>query len=209
VSTIASTSQQARTRLTREQSRGRIVEATAELLRERSYGELNVREIMGRAGLERTIFYRHFDDLGDLLITVAREAITELYEAQVAMADARVGADPESVRESIAATVAIYSRHGPLLRALAEGAAVDPVLDARQAELRGHFDELVEGMIHRGIENGAIPPPDPAESARALNRLVEAYLLEAFGREPRISTELAVDTLSDIWSAFVARRTRN
>ncbi len=205
---MATASQQARTRLTREQSRGRIVEATAELVRERSYGELNVREIMGRAGLERTIFYRHFDDLGDLLITVAREAITELYEAQVAMADARVGADPESVRESIAATVAIYSRHGPLLRALAEGAAVDPVLDARQAELRGRFDELVEGMIHRGISDGASPPPDPAESARALNRLVEAYLLEAFGREPRISTELAVDTLSDIWSAFVARRTR-
>ena len=205
---MATASQQARTRLTREQSRGRIVEATAELVRERSYGELNVREIMGRAGLERTIFYRHFDDLGDLLITVAREAITELYEAQVAMADARVGADPESVRESIAATVAIYSRHGPLLRALAEGAAVDPVLDARQAELRGRFDELVEGMIHRGISDGASPPPDPAESARALNRLVEAYLLEAFGREPRISTELAVDTLSDIWSAFVARRRR-
>jgi AcrR family transcriptional regulator len=203
---MASATQQARTRLTRERSRGRIVEATADLVRERSYGELNVREIMGRAGLERTIFYRHFDDLGDLLITVAREAITELYEAQVAMADARAGADPESVRESIAATVAIYSRHGPLLRALAEGAAVDPVLDARQAELRARFDELVEGMIHRGIENGASPPPDPAESARALNRLVEAYLLEAFGGEPRITTDLAVDTLSDIWSAFVARR---
>jgi AcrR family transcriptional regulator len=198
--------QQARTRLTREQSRGRIVEATAELVRERSFGELNVREIMARAGLERTIFYRHFDDLGDLLITVAREAITELYEAQVAMAEARVVADPDSVRQSIAATVGIYSRHGPLLRALAEGAAVDPVLDARQAELRRRFDELVEGMILRGIEGGAGSPPDPAESARALNRMVEAYLLESFGREPRIPPELAVETLSDIWSAFVARR---
>jgi hypothetical protein len=102
--------------------------------------------------------------------------------------------------------VAIYGRHGPLLRALAEGAAVDSVLDERQAELRRRFDELVEGMIHRGIANGASPPPDPAESARALNRLVEAYLLESFGREPRVSTELAVDTLSDIWSAFVDRR---
>jgi TetR/AcrR family transcriptional regulator, ethionamide resistance regulator len=203
---MPSASQQTRTRLTREQSRARIVEATAELVRERSFGELNVREIMARAGLERTIFYRHFDDLGDLLIKVAREAITELYDAQVAMAEARVGADPDSVRESLTATVAIYSRHGPLLRALAEGAAVDPVLDARQAELRGRFDELVEGMILRGIETGAGSPPDPAESARALNRMVEAYLLEAFGREPRISTELAVETLSDIWSGFVARR---
>jgi TetR/AcrR family transcriptional regulator, ethionamide resistance regulator len=201
-----SAAQQARTRLTREQSRRRIVDATADLVRERSFGELNVREIMSRAGLERTIFYRHFDDLGDLLAKVAREAITELYEAQVAMAEARVVADRESVRKSIGATVGIYSRHGPLLRALAEGAAVDPVLDARQAELRRRFDELVEGMILRGIEGGASSPPDPAESARALNRMVEAYLLEAFGREARVDPELAVDTLSDIWSAFVARR---
>ena len=36
--------------------------------------------------------------------------------------------------------------------------------------------------------------------------MVEAYLLESFGRKPRVDPEVAVDTLSDIWSAFVARR---
>jgi TetR/AcrR family transcriptional regulator, ethionamide resistance regulator len=203
---MASAKQQTRTRQTREQSRRRIVEATSELVRERSYGELNVREIMARAGLERTIFYRHFDDLGDLLLQIVGEAITELYEAQVALAAVRVGPDPDAVRESIAVTVAIYSRHGPLLRALSEAAAADPLVEARQAELRQRFDGLVEEMIHRGIADGASPPPDPAESARALNRLIEAYLLESFGREPRVDPELAVDTLSDIWLAFVARR---
>jgi AcrR family transcriptional regulator len=203
---LASVKQQIRTRQTREQSRRRIVEATAGLVRERSYGELSVREIMARAGLERTIFYRHFNDLGDLLLQVVGEAVTELYEAQVALAAARVGPDPEAVRESIGVTVSIYRRHGPLLRALSEAAAGDPLVEARQAELRGRFDGLVEEMIHRGIEAGASPPPDPAESARALNRLIEGYLLESFGRQPRVEAELAVDTLSDIWLAFVARR---
>jgi hypothetical protein len=61
-------------------------------------------------------------------------------------------------------------------------------------------------MINRGIADGASPPPDPAESARALNRLAEAYLIESFGREPRVEPELALDTLTDIWLAFVARR---
>ena len=37
---------------------------------------------MREAGLGRTIFYRHFDDLGDLLVRASREAIEELYEAQ-------------------------------------------------------------------------------------------------------------------------------
>ena len=184
----------------------RIVEATAELVRERSYGELNVREIMARAGLERTIFYRHFDDLGDLLMQMVGEALGELYESQVALAAGRAEPDPEAVREALAVTVGIYSRHGPLLRALSEAAAVDPVVAERQAELRRRFDTLVEEMIHRGIADGASPPPDPAESARALNRLIEAYLLDSFGREPRVEPELALDTVTDIWLAFVARR---
>jgi TetR/AcrR family transcriptional regulator, ethionamide resistance regulator len=196
----------AKTRRTREQSRRRIVEATADLVRERSYADLSVREIMARAGIERTIFYRHFDDLGDLLLQIVGEAITQLYQAQVAMEAARVGPDPEAVRLALGATVEIYSRHGPSLRALTEAAATDPVIEAREAELRRGFDRLVEDMIHRGIAEGASPPPDPAESARALNRMVEAYLIESFGREPRVSNELALDTLADIWTGFVARR---
>ncbi len=201
---MASPNQKARTRQTREQSRRRIIEAAAELVRERSYGELNVSEIMARTGLERTIFYRHFDDLGDLVLRVAREAVDELYEAQVAAT--RSGPDPDEVREAIALPVEVYSRHGPLLRALAEAATTDPVVEAHQAQLRGRFDRLVEDTIHRGVEIGASPPPSAAESARALNRLTESYLLESFGHEPLVSPELAVDTLADIWIAFVARR---
>jgi TetR/AcrR family transcriptional regulator, ethionamide resistance regulator len=199
-------SQTAKARQTREQSRRRIVDATSELVRERSYGELNVREIMVRAGLERTIFYRHFDDLGDLLLQIAREAVTELYDAQVALADVRVEPDPKSVHDAMAAAVEIYSRHGPLLRAVAEAATVDPEVDARRAELRRLFDTLVEEMIRRAIAAGASPPPDPAESARAMNRLLEGYLMDSFGREPKVSPELATATLSDIWSGFAARR---
>ena len=84
------TTQRTRTRETRERSRARIVEATTELVRERSYAELNVGEIMERAGIGRTLFYRHFDDLGDLLLRVAEEAMDELFETQVALAEARL-----------------------------------------------------------------------------------------------------------------------
>ena len=198
--------QRTRTRETRERSRARIVEATVDLVRERSYSELNVGEIMERAGIGRTLFYRHFDDLGDLLLLIAREPIDELYEAQVALAATRVGPDPENVREAIALPVAVYERHGPLLRVLAEAAAVDPLLAERQAELRRRFDLLVERTLQRAGETLGNPPADPAESARALNRLNEAYLLEAFGRRPRIAAAAAVETLSEIWLAFVARR---
>ena len=108
-------SQTTRTRETREKSRARIVDAATELVRERSYAELNIGEIMERAGIGRTIFYRHFDDLADLLLRVAREAIEELYEAQVALAATRVGPDPANVVEAIELPVARLAgaRPGP------------------------------------------------------------------------------------------------
>jgi len=40
---------------------------------------------------------------------------------------------------------------------------------------------------------------NPGEVARALNLLHESYLLDAFGREPRVSTDTAVQTLTEIW----------
>ncbi len=33
----------------------------------------------------------------------------------------------------------------------------------------------------------------------------ESYLLDAFGREPRISVETAVETLTEIWVAVIRR----
>ncbi len=198
-------SQTTRTRETREKSRARIVNAALELVRERSYAELNIGEIMERAGIGRTLFYRHFDDLADLLLQVGGAAVEELFDAQVALAATRVepDPDPERVREALEVPVSVYERQGPILRALSEAAASDPLVAERLAPLRERFDVLVEAALNRAGEVTGKPLADPAESARALNRLTEGYLLEAFGREPRISHEVAVRTLSEIWIALV------
>ncbi len=197
---------QERARLSREQSRARIIAAAIELVRELSYPELSVGGIMERAGLERTIFYRHFDDLGDLLMQSGREAIEELYETQVDLSAARDGAEPEVVRAAIEPAVAAYRRHGPLLRALTEAAAGDPQIAAGQARIRGRFDGLVARSLSDLLQPGAPPSTDVAEIARALNRMNESYLLDAFGREPRTSTAAAVDALSEIWVAVIRQR---
>jgi AcrR family transcriptional regulator len=195
-----------RKRETRERSRQRIVEAANELVRERSAADLNIGEVMDRAGIGRTLFYRHFDDLGDLLMRVGREAMDELYDAQVALASARVEPTPEAVHEAIEPAVDVYVRHGPLLRALAEAAPADPLVEERTSELRERFVRLLRDTIQRATDAGAVPVADPTETARALVRLNEGYLLDAFGHGERIDRELAVSTLTDIWLGFVLRR---
>ena len=47
-----------------------------------------------------------------------------------------------------------------------------------------------------------------AELARALNLMNESYLLDAFGREPRISDATAIDALTEIWVAVIRQRAR-
>src|SRR5437764_11250528 len=133
---MATPTNRAGIRQSRKQSRDRIVAAATELVREQPYGELSVDEVMRGAGIGRTIFYRHFDDLADLLMRAGREAIDDLYEAQRALAEARLGDGPEVVRRVIEAAVAVYQRHGPLLRAISEAAAGDEQVAGGQKAVR-------------------------------------------------------------------------
>jgi AcrR family transcriptional regulator len=199
------TARKTRTRMAREKSRAQIVAAATELVRERSYAELSVGEVMEAAGIGRTLFYRHFDDLGDLLMRASREAIEELFEAEVALEATREPDARAAVRAAIEPAAAAYSRHGPLLRALAEAAAGDSEIAAAQEAVRRRFDELVARSLRELPEVAENPPADLDETARALNLLNTSYLLDAFGHEPRIPVETAVETLSEIWLGTIRR----
>jgi AcrR family transcriptional regulator len=194
---------QARVRQTRQESRERIVAAATELVRTRAYAELSVDEVMRRAGLGRTIFYRHFDDLADLLTRVSREAIEELLAVQRGLTQVRPDEDPDAIRRVLHAGAEVYQRHGPLLRAVAEAAAGDEQIAAAHAEVRRRFDGLAADSLRRSADLGRTAPADLEETARALNLLNETYLLDVFGREPRVSPETAVQTLTEIWDAVI------
>ena len=176
---------QGRARHTREETRERILAAALELVRERSYQELSVGEIMERAGLERTIFYRHFDDLGDLLMLAGREEIEGLLAAELDLSASRTASTPDAIRAAMEPAVTAYHRNGPLLRTLAD-----------HELLHRRFDDLVVDALTDFPTFADTPPAQLRELARALNVMNTAYLLDAFGREPRISVEAALDTVS-------------
>jgi AcrR family transcriptional regulator len=194
-----------RARLSRRESRQRIVAAATELVRERSYAELSVDAVMREAGLGRTIFYRHFDDLADLLMGTAREAVEQLFEAQVSLVKSHPSDPADAVRPAFEAAVAVYQRHGPLLRCVAEAAAGDEQIAAGYHEMRKRFDALAEQALRELTPADRVPPTNLAETARALNLMNETYLTDTFGREPRVAPEAAVQTLTEIWDAVISR----
>jgi AcrR family transcriptional regulator len=190
-------------RESRRQSRDRIIAAATELVRRTSFGALTVDEVMREAGFGRTIFYRHFDDLADLLMKAGREAFEGLFEASQALGEARSLDNPDVIREALEPAVAVFEQHGPLLRAIAEAAAAgDEQIAAGQEAMRARFDELLTAALH---DVAARPTADVAETARALNLMNQAYLQDTFGREPKVSADTAVQTLTEIWVAVIHR----
>jgi len=201
----APATRRSRVRQTREESRQRIVEAATELVRTRAYSELSVDAVMRAAGLGRTIFYRHFDDLGDLLLRASREAVEQLLAAQTTLGQARPDDDPDAVRREFKEAVDVYQRHGPLLRAVAEAAAADEQIRSDYEAMRGRFDDFAEQSLLGVVDLGHTPLANVRETARALNLMGESYLLDVFGREPRVSPETALQTLTEIWEAVIRR----
>lgn len=202
---MAVASRTTRTRQSRRESRERIVTVATELVRRRAYAELSVDAVMREAGLGRTIFYRHFDDLGDLLMRVSREAVEELFDAQRSFVAARAGRAEQAVRRALQAAVEVYQRHGPLLRGVAEAAAGDEQIARGYAAMRRRFDDFAEQSLRGVADLGHASPANLAETVRALNLMNETYLLDAFGREPRVEPETAVQTLTEIWEAVIRR----
>jgi AcrR family transcriptional regulator len=164
-----------------------------------------VDEVMREAGLGRTLFYRHFDDLADLLMRASREAIEELLVAQRSLGQVRPDEDPDAVSRVLRAGAEVYHRHGPLLRGVAEAAAGDEQIAQAYEAMRARFDDLAEQSLRGVADLARTPHADVAETARALNLMNENYLLDAFGREPRVSVETAVQTLTEIWDAVIRR----
>ena len=186
----------------RGENRALIVAAAEDALRRKPFREVSVDELMQAAGLSRTIFYRHFDDLSDLLLKVAGAAFDEVYERMAALT-AVDAADLDALRRALAPGIAETAAQAPLVRAIAEAASHDAAVE-----------EVYEGVIDRFVELTAdallhLRPDlaDPRQTARALTLMNIAYLLDAFGGSKRkVSAEAATDTIAGIWAGTLVPR---
>src|SRR5947209_20523822 len=97
---MATARQRSQHRLRRADTRAQILAAARSALRERPYRELTIEDLMASAGLSRTIFYRHFDDLGDLVVRLLEEAGGQYFLREQRVAE--LGAEaPEDVRRAL------------------------------------------------------------------------------------------------------------
>ena len=200
IRSVSSAPQRVRIREQRENTRRDILAAANGFLRERPYRELSVDVVMAQTGLSRTAFYRHFDDVTELVLLLLAEAGQDLYAvAQQWGAIASGAEDPAAAHDGLAQIVDFFVRQGPLVRAIAEAAATDEQIERAYQGALESFIEITRQILDRRVAAGLLQVPDTRALARALNLMNQAYLLDAFGREPRVDPEVALATLETIW----------
>ena len=182
-------------------ARDRILAAARTLLTERPFAELTVGAVMAEAGLARTVFYRHFDDLPSLAPELLPDAEDPLVD-QIERGAVRAPLD--LARDMVDGLVTVFAAHGRLLRAIDDASRRDPAVAERmESALTGP-----RALLERLLRNAPNPPPRPAESARLLMASHRAYLLDTFGGddEPAPGARDAARTaLLALWERLLAQ----
>jgi AcrR family transcriptional regulator len=196
--------QRSRQREQRETTRQAIMTAAENLLRERPYRELSVDAVMTQTGLSRTAFYRHFDDIPSLVLRLLADVGQELYDVAERWRVRALEDLPGSAHEALTSIVEFMLAHGRLIRAVADAAAADELLEAGYRRFRDLFSDVIADGLEALAARQKLDIPDNRAMARALNLMNETFLLDTFGREPLGDPNVALATLETIWLRVLA-----
>lgn len=189
----------------REQIERRLLDATDRLMADGAgITELSVDRLATEAGISRATFYIYFEDKGHLLRRLASQVFSDLTDAAQRwwkVADRR---DPADVRAAMAAIIAAYRRHQPVLVALNEMAPYDAAVGDTYRDLLDEVSDGFRSVIVEGQKTGAIRRSlHPETTANAFVLMVERTCQQNLPSKPvSFDAELA-DTLTEIvWGAL-------
>jgi AcrR family transcriptional regulator len=188
-----------------EDAEREIVDAAEALLREGSYADLTVADVMARTGLGRSSFYVYFADLPALLRSVAARiegeflAVSEIWLTGPG--------DEDASRRSTEGIVEVYVRHGPVLKALADAQATQPVVEEifRWGVVQ-HFIDAVTRRCEEQYAAGRFPHLLSREVCHALVLMTEGYLADTLGRTPSADPKPVAAALNVVWSKVLYGR---
>lgn len=188
----------------RAERRQAVIDAAIAVLERHPVGEtIHVQEIADRAGIHRTVLYRHFEDRSDLDVAVQREVCRRAGEHLFAAMSLQ-GTPQDITRRIVDTFVRWMLDHQALVRFVerdAGGGDVHP-LDEAIEQVAERIDLLIQGVI--GLLGVSLPENDQA----ALDPFVFGLVgggLQATKRwisraERRPETDEFIDLLSrNIW----------
>ncbi len=185
-----------------EEAEREILEAAAELLRERPSHEVTVVAVMERTTLSRKSFYVYFRDRHELITRLVAPLRAEI-DARAAEARASSDSPRDQMRAIFLEVARVYMRDGELLRALRESSERDS--DARRVwrEFTDPPTGRMADFIRAEIEAGRSQGLDADAIAGALITMnLGCFFDQLIGRKGA-RPEPLVELLVEVWMRVI------
>jgi len=180
-----------------------VVEA---LLAECPLSEITVDEIAKGAGLSRSAFYFHYESREAVLYALTEELTEQLYTSGTAWFRRTDESPRDALRRAATQTVALWRKHGPVLRASVRARDTDPRMREFWTAAGRRFIGAVAEQIERERDAGLAVAGPP--SARRLASLLVTMNEQACvnhsltRRSPKADTEF-IEALCAVWTRSV------
>jgi AcrR family transcriptional regulator len=192
-------------RRSRAEARQEILDQAVEFLGDHAFRDMTVSRLMDQTSIGRSAFYAYFRDtahLAEVLLGQVQTALEQAISPWVAGAGEPVAAMYESLRGEVDVCVQV----GPIMRAVSDAAATNASLERLWNNFLEDFDRAVEQRLRAEQQAGRVGPLDTQATARAMNRLDAAYLIDSFGRRPQADPDRVHKVLATIWISTVYGR---
>ena len=197
-----------------ERTRAAILNAALDLLWTYPFQEMTISRLMATTDLSRSAFYKHFDDMYEVMETLLGMLRDEIIAVDQPWFTG-IGDPVALMDESLLSNVQIFYQRGPFLRAISDAARTDKRLGKSWKQFLEEFEAAALARIEADQKQGLIPDFDPRPVIFALIRLNASTFIEAFGQRPRRKPKPVHEALARIWIStlygqeFVAARASN
>src|SRR4051812_36185904 len=147
-----------------------ILDALEELLAERTLHELNIEDILGRAGVARATFYLHFDTKYSAAAALFDQVLDELTGSMAAFVERPEGTPVmDAMRKAVDDSTAVWFRHRVIFETVVQNAHIVPEFGETLAQIKREHTAAPAREIERGRSAGLAPPgPDALPLCAAL-----------------------------------------
>jgi AcrR family transcriptional regulator len=180
----------------------RLLREAAALMADRPLSSIGIDEIAQAAGISRSSFYFYFASREALLRTLGERAQEEVLASAERWLKRTDEPPAEAIARALSDNLAMWRRHGPVLRALHDARHTDEQTDELRLAIARRFVDATAAQIERERSAGLAPPapPDARRLAALLTGMNDRAFYEASQRPAsRQRDRELVQALTTIW----------
>lgn len=186
-----------------KRTRAALVQAGRDVFEEVGLNEARVADITRRAEVAYGSFYTYFESKEELFREVLKQVTGEMFEASAVGGDA--GSSPRARLEAANRRyLQAYSRNARIMGVIEEVAPYDSYTQELLRGIRALFRGRIEhGVRHQQKEGRLDPDLDPHVVAQILGGMIEQVARGSFLQGESYDEDVAVHTVTTLWSNAV------